>query len=210
MDYIKLEKDVIEKLQHELSRELYYHRVEHSIDVVRDAEIIGQAEGIKGDDLLLLKTAALLHDSGFLKSPCKNETQGCQIAEGILPDYGYSSKQIKIIEGMILATSVPQKPTNLLEKIICDADLAYLGENDAFVHAENLRREMKEVNNCTFSDIEWIDFQLTFLKSHNFLTSYAREYITPGKRQYVKTLLNEKQALGEGLNGKILEQNVKV
>ena len=210
MNYIRLEKDVIEKLRHELSRELYYHRVEHSIDVIRDAEIIGQAEGIKGNDLLLLKTAALLHDSGFLKSPCHNEDQGCQIAEGILPDYGYSLEQIKIIEGMILATSIPQKPTSLLEKIICDADLAYLGENDALVHAENLRREMKEVQNCTFSDIEWIDFQLNFLKSHNFFTSYGREYITPGKKQYVKTLLNEKQALGEGLNGKILEQNVKV
>jgi len=192
MDYIRLEKDVIEKLRHELSRELYYHRVEHSIDVVRDATIIGQAEGIKGDDLLLLKTAALLHDSGFLKSTYQNEVHGCQIAEGILPDYGYSPEQIKIIEGMILATSIPQKPTNLLEEIICDADVAYLGKIDAFAHAENLRREMKEVNDCTFSDIEWIDFQLNFLKSHNFFTIYAREYLTPGKKQYVKTLLNEK------------------
>jgi uncharacterized protein len=196
MDYIKLEKDVIKQLRHELSHELYYHQVEHTIDVVRDTEIIGQAEGIKGDDLLLLKSAALLHDSGFLKSPCKNENQACQIAEGILPNYGYSSKQIKMIEGMILATSIPQKPTNLFEEIICDADLAYLGDNDPFTHAKNLRREMKMVQNCKFSDTEWIDFQLNFLQSHKFFTSYAQEYMTPGKRQYVKILLNEKQVLG--------------
>lgn len=195
MDYIRLEEDILKKLRQELSQKLYYHQVGHSIDVVRDAKIIGQAEGIKGDDLLLLKTAALLHDSGFLKSPSHNEILACQIAEEILPNYAYSPEQIKLIAGMILATSIPQKPVNLMGEIICDADLAYLGKNNAVTHAKNLRREMKEVQNCIFSDIEWIDFQLNFLKSHDFFTSYAKEHMNPGKMRYSKELSAEKELL---------------
>lgn len=196
MDYSRLEKDIIEKLQQELSKKLYYHRAEHSIHVIKQSEIIGKSEGIKGDDLILLKTAALLHDTGFLECPCQNEPMGCQIAGKILPEYGYTPEQIKLVDGMILATAIPQKPTGLLQKIICDADLSYLGTDDAVIESNNLRLEMKQVQNLTFSDIEWIDFQLDFLQPHKFFTAYATKHMTPGKMQYIQTLLTEKQAFG--------------
>jgi len=195
MDYIRLEKDVIEKLRHELSRELYYHRVEHSIRVVRDAETIGKAEGVSEYELLLLQTAGLLHDSGFLQTPFQNEPIGSEIAKKILPDYAYTPKEIEIISKMILATAIPQQAKNLLEKIICDADLYYLGEKDAKIHADNLRIEMELTSACKFTDLEWIDFQLKFLNAHKFFTDYARKHIAPGKAKYVKTLLDEKQVI---------------
>ncbi|MBU8901291.1 MAG: HD domain-containing protein [Victivallales bacterium] len=197
MDYSRLEKDIIEKLQQELSKKLHYHRTEHSIHVINIAESIARSESIKGDDLLLLKSAALLHDTGFLKYPIQNESMGCRIAEKILPDYGYTPEQIKLIDAMIMATAIPQNPTNLLEKIICDADLSYLGTSDAMTESNNLRLEMKLLQHRVFSDIEWIDFQLDFLRAHNFFTTYARKYIEPGKGKFIKILLSEKQALGD-------------
>lgn len=202
MDYCRLEKYIIKKLRQELPEGLYYHRVEHSIHVVKDAEIIGIAEGLEGDDLLLLKTASLLHDSGFLEKPCLNESYACRIAEKILPDYAYTLEQIKLIEGMIMATAIPQKPGNLMEEVICDADLSYLGTSDAIIESKNLRQEMKSVKKQTFSEIEWIDFQLSFMELHNYFTPYAREYILPGKKQYIKFLLSEKYRL-EDENGKV-------
>ena len=197
MDYSRLEKDIIEKLQQELSKKLHYHRTKHSIHVIKISEIIAHSEGIKGDDLLLLKSAALLHDTGFLKYPTQNESMACQIADKMLPDYAYTPEQIKLIAGMIMATAIPQNPTNLLEKIICDADLSYLGTSDAMVESNNLRLEMKLLQHRVFSDIEWIDFQLDFLRTHNFFTTYARKYIDPGKEKFIKNLLTEKQALGD-------------
>ncbi len=195
MDYNRIEKDIIKKLQQELPSKLYYHRTEHSIHVIKESEIIGRSEGIKGNDLLLLKTAALLHDTGFLKCPSQHEPMGCQIASKILPDYGYTPEQVKLIDGMILATAIPQNPTSLLQEIICDADLSYLGTSNAMTESNNLRLEMKLLQHRIFSDIEWIDFQLDFLRAHIFFTTYARKYITPGKEKFIKFLLTEKQTL---------------
>ena len=205
MEYNKLKKDILEKLRQGLSNELFYHRAEHSIQVINDAEIIGKAEGFKEDELVLLKTAALLHDIGFLKRASQNESMGSEMAASILPDYAYDSKQIKLIQGMILATAIPQKPQNLMEEIICDADLAYLGQEDATHHAENLQREMSLVQNLNFNDVEWIDFQLKFLKMHSFFTSYARNHLDPGKQRYIQTLEMRKQFLG----GEISEEMSK-
>ncbi len=197
MDYSRLEKDIIKKLQQKLSKKLYYHRAEHSIHVIEISENIARSKGIKGDDLLLLKTAALLHDTGFLECPHQHEPMGCRIAGKVLPDYGYTPEQIKLVDGMILATAIPQNPTNLLQEIICDADLSYLGTSDAMTESNNLRLEIKLFQHRIFSDIEWIDFQLDFLRAHNFFTTYARKYIAPGKEKFIKNLLTEKQALGD-------------
>lgn len=202
MDYSRVEKYLLKRLRQELSRKFCYHRLEHSIHVIRNVEIIGRAEGVKGDDLLLLKTAALLHDTGFLQSPDQHEALGCRIAETILPDYAYTPEQIKLISAMIMATAIPQKPVSLLQEIICDADLSYLGTDNAVIESENLRREIMLAQKGTFSDIEWIDFQLNFLESHKYFTTYAREHIGTGKAQYVKFLLTEKQKQEEE-NGKI-------
>ena len=207
MDYSRLEKNIIKKLQQELPKKLYYHRTEHSIHVIEISEIIARAEGIKGDELLLLKTAALLHDTGFLKYPTQNESMGCRIANKILPDYGYTPEQVKLIGGMIMATAIPQNPTSLLQKIICDADLSYLGTSDAMAESNNLRLEMKLLQDRIFSDIEWIDFQLNFLRAHNFFTTYAKKHIDPGKKKFIKSLLTEKQALGDRQDGEIFQQD---
>jgi uncharacterized protein len=195
MDFIRLEKKIIKKLRQELSRELYYHRAEHSIRVVKDVAIIGQAEGVTKDELILVKTAALLHDAGFLECPCLNEPLACEIAEKILPKYNYTPEQIKLVNGMILATAIPQKPESLLQEIICDADLTYLGKGDVKPQAENLRQEMELVLNRTFTNLEWIDFQLDFLRAHCFFTPYARKHLNPGKAEYVESLVTEKQIL---------------
>ena len=197
MDYARLEKDILQKLGEELSCDLFYHRKEHTVQVVESAEIIGVEEGVAGDDMVLLKTAALLHDAGFLECPSSNEPLACDIAEKILPNYGYLPEQIKTINGMIMATAIPQTPNNLLQNIICDADLSYLGDDDATCLASNLRNEMKLVLDREFTDIEWIDFQLGFLNVHHFFTPYAKDKLNSGKARYIKSLQAAKKAVEE-------------
>jgi hypothetical protein len=83
--------------------------------------------------------------------------------------------------------------------------LAYLGKDDAMHHSENLRREMNLVQNLNFNDIEWIDFQLKFLKAHDFFTRYARKHIIPGKEKYIKNLLIKKASIEEEANGRAIK-----
>src|SRR5215217_376820 len=142
MEFQKAKKFILAKLRKELPRHLSYHSVEHVKDVYGAVESIGKKEGIKGEAMKLLLTAALFHDSGFLKGPKDHEKVSCDIAREHLPEFGYNAEQIETICGMIMATRIPQTPHNLLEQIICDADLDYLGRDDFFTIGNKLFDEL--------------------------------------------------------------------
>ena len=61
-----------------------------------------------------------------------------------MPDYGYNKNDINSIQSLILITKVEAKPHNLLESIIRDADLEYLGSGDFEKISEYLKKEWIE------------------------------------------------------------------
>jgi hypothetical protein len=73
-----------------------------------------------------------------------HEEAGVEIAREILPDYDYTQEQIDHICQLIMKTKLPPKPVYLLEQIICDADLDYLGRVDFIPVSGNLFRELTE------------------------------------------------------------------
>ena len=172
MDYTTIYKLIIEKLEKELSKNLFYHSVFHVIDVISAVEEIAKKEGISGESLILLKTAALFHDTGFLYRSENHEEKSCEVAQQFLPEYGYSQEHIDKIEGMIMATKIPQNPKNHLEKILSDADLDYLGRDDFFIIGEKLFDELK-FHGAIKSEYEWNLIQEKFLKNHNFFTIHS-------------------------------------
>ena len=56
-----------------------YHSVAHTKDVVKAATRIAKAEGVEGDELTLLLTAAWFHDSGYIV-PAASGLMSCVIA----------------------------------------------------------------------------------------------------------------------------------
>lgn len=172
MQYEQLYPLVMDKLKSELPSHLTYHNSAHT-QLVIDASIhLAELENIHGEDLMLLKTAALMHDIGFLESHLAHEILSCKMSRKILPGYGYSDAQIDIICEMIMATRLPQMPENLLSQILCDADLYYLGTEEYPEIAENLYQEflkLKVIKNRG----EWDTMQLDFLSSHKYFTSHA-------------------------------------
>ncbi len=172
MDYQSINNIILEKLRSELPQHLSYHSVAHVLDVIAAAEEIANAEGVQGDDLVLLKTAALFHDSGFLFGSKDHEQKSGEIAQEYLPDYGYSQSQIDAIKGMIMATKIPQSPQNHLEQILADADLDYLGRDDFFTIGDKLYDELAMfgiINN----DRDWNMLQERFLEGHTYHTATA-------------------------------------
>src|ERR1043165_5962010 len=117
-----------------------YHNVEHTLDVLAQVERIAKCEKVTGDeDLLLLRTAALYHDSGFLKSYGGHEQDSCVIFREDAAKFGFTIEQSEIIEGLIMSTRVPQQPVGILQQIICDADLDYLAREDFYELPVGLR-----------------------------------------------------------------------
>ena len=127
MNYKAVYEYVFDRLEKELPSHITYHNAEHTKNVLKATKHIAELEKIDGDELILLETAALCHDIGFVRSHKEHEHLSCELAREILPEYGYSTSNIEAICTMIMATKLPQKPKNHLSEILCDADLYYLG-----------------------------------------------------------------------------------
>ncbi|MBR4214669.1 MAG: HD domain-containing protein, partial [Bacteroidales bacterium] len=141
--FTDLQEQILDKLERELPPFLYYHNTRHTIDVVNQVEIIGYGEEVSDEDLLLLKTAALFHDTGYIIGADNHEYFGTQIARDILPKWNYTQEQIEKICQLIMATKLPPNPKDKFERIICDADLVYLGRTDFIPVSNMLYDELK-------------------------------------------------------------------
>lgn len=164
-----IERKVLDFLQEKLPEYLHYHNYCHTIDVVNQTELIGIGEGVSDEHLLLLKTAALFHDAGHTIQSPNHEHYSTVIAREWLPKYSYSENQINTICEIIMATQLPPEPKNLLEKIICDSDLDYLGRADFIPRSNALFEELKALNIITDLN-EWNKLQVKFLSAHSFFT----------------------------------------
>lgn len=171
--YHQLESDFLAFLSQNLPKGLYYHSVDHTIDVVDACERIALAEGIYDVRLILLKTAALIHDAGFIKQYEKNEPIGVEYAKEFLPKYGFSEDQIKKVCELIIATDIAHRPKNKLQKIIKDADLDYLGREDFEKISDKLFQELHERGKIADKE-EWDKLQVTFFETHQYYTNYSK------------------------------------
>ena len=175
MEIEKAEKFIVDLLDTQLSSTLYYHGLHHTLDVLNAAMILADEEGVEDrTDLKLLKTAALFHDSGFLNTYKNHEEEGCRIANVHLSLFGYSQEEIKKICGMIMATKIPQTPTTILEQILCDADLDYLGRDDFYTIGNTLYKELL-VSGAINNEKEWNELQVKFLQGHHYFTDTAQQ-----------------------------------
>lgn len=181
------EKHIIGLLKRELDKNLHYHDVRHTLDVFRAVERIANTEGIKGEDLFLLKTAALYHDAGFIRQYQNNEPIGAEMAREALPNFGYTPSQIEVIAGLIYATAIPHNPQTHLQEIICDADLDYLGREDFNTIADTLRRELME-RGYIKSYMAWDQMQVDFLNQHRFFTSSSINLRRKGKLKHLEEI----------------------
>ena len=76
---------ILSRLRNELPAARTYHSLEHTLDVYASAIGIAEQEGVTGEELVLLKVAALYHDSGFTVQDHEHERAGCVIAQEKLP-----------------------------------------------------------------------------------------------------------------------------
>lgn len=177
-----------QRLERELSRGLTYHSLEHtSQDVVPAAQVFAGGEGIQGDDLTLLLTAAWFHDLSFIEVRAGHEAVGIRLAAEVLPGLGYSAAELQVVAEIIQATVVPQQPTTLLEKVMADADLDVLGRDDFWPRNVKLRQETAFFGKV-LTDAEWYAGQLTFVASHTYCTATARALRDAGQLRSVALL----------------------
>ena len=193
VQFTELQELILEKLEKELPSFLYYHNVKHTVDVVTEVELIGWTENCTDEEILLLKTAGLFHDAGHTITYDGHEQAGTELARAMLPEYGYSTAQIDRICDIIMATKMPPQPKDLLQEIICDADLDYLGRSDMIPVSNTLYKELKEQNKIGSLN-DWNKLQVKFISVHQYFTKTARSLREVNKQiqiDRIKSLITE-------------------
>jgi hypothetical protein len=139
-----LEDKVFSDIMTKLPESLHFHKLEYARKVYNHSFLLCRSEGIEQEGRLLVRTAAMMLFTGFIQDYHNFENRSAVISREILPDFSYSEKQIDQISNLILATKIPFKPNNRLEKILIDARMDYISWPDYTTVVKDLFKEMKE------------------------------------------------------------------
>ena len=167
----ELKEKIFDDLSNILDENYSYHNLDHTKRVISAAVDIGSNYDLSEKDWRCLLTACLLHDYGFIESHVEHEKISAKLSSQILPKYGFSETDIQIINSLIIVTKLEEKPKNLLESIIRDSDLEYLGSED-FIKISPLLK--KEWINCKVvkSDSEFYKIQYELILNYSFYTDF--------------------------------------
>lgn len=165
---------VCQRLLLEIPAHYKYHSLRHTLDVIQQCHWIGQAEGLDDYEMQIVRVAALFHDIGYILGRQNHEELSCDLFREQAQLQGLPLADQALIEGCIMATKISQSPTNHLERVICDADLDYLGREDFEEIGELLFQELLACGEIADRKA-WNDVQIRFLSNHQFHTDYGRQ-----------------------------------
>ena len=179
----------VQRLERELPSVLTYHCLAHTLQgVVPAVERLAALEGVNGQNLPLLRTAAYYHDLGFVERSDSHEAISARLASEVLPRFGYTPAQIEVIRGIILATRYPFEPHTRLESIMVDADLDVLGRDNFWPRNHALRAEREALAGQRSTDEEWYGSQLAFMHAHSYFTASAQSLRQARKQRHVEEM----------------------
>ncbi len=184
-NFEKAKEAILHYLEEHLPDHLSYHSLDHTLDVYQVCMKLAEHCSLSEKDRELLGMAALLHDIGFVRTYRGHEEASGAMARELLPQFGYEPDQIQRIIELIMVTRVPQSPSDLLGRLLCDADLDYLGRSDFFVTGNRLFDEFKSLG-IVQDEREWNHLQVQFLSVHHYHTDYSRTHREPLKQKHLE------------------------
>ena len=171
-----------------LTENIVYHNIGHTLEVVEAAEKIGESCDLTKEEMEAVLVAAWFHDTGYYKGQLNHEVASMEIAEEFLRKHNVSEKMIAEVGGCIIATKIPQRPVNKMEEVLCDADLFHLATNQFFKKSELLKKEISMALDNEVEEAEWYKNSIKFLKKHHYFTKYGQEKLFPVKKKNLKKL----------------------
>ena len=160
---------------------LLFHNHQHTWEVVHAAYEIGKNSKLSEEQLEILMIAAWFHDIGHTVQYKGHEDASKEIAENYLQKINYPTDKIDQVLECIEATRMPQNPTNLMQKIMCDADLYHFTLPSYPDKKELLRKEWELVFQKIYSDKAWNEMNLDFLKMHHYCSQYGETVLSKRK-----------------------------
>jgi len=203
MDYHSLSEKVKQHaltfFNSEKNTQLLYHDLAHTDGVVKAAIQIGNHYQLNDHDFFVVYAAAWFHDLGyFSEDTSRHERQGAEKAGLYLSELGVDEETINQVKGCINATTVPQTPATLPEKIVCDADMFHLGTDEFGERNKLMRKECEARQHESISKESWRQGSIKLLQSHEFHTDYARLLLNQKKQENLEKLLKKQNEVNVG------------
>jgi len=168
---------------------LVYHNLEHTKLVVAAAQQIAAHYRLADNDLLIVCVACWFHDLGYLMGETKmHEEKGAEMARAFLNVQQMPEDVQQQVTGCIMATKMPQHPQNLLEEIVCDADLFHLGTKEFRDRSRLLRQEMELSSGTEIPGAVWNAGSLRLQESHHYFTAYCKALLQQQKDENIAKL----------------------
>ncbi|MGN7787599.1 Pycsar system effector family protein [Niabella sp. 22666] len=180
------------------SEELLYHNYEHTASVATAAAELNEHYGLSQQDDFVVRAAAWFHDLGYLVDPDNHEAASVVLAENFLKEKQVPSVIIEDVKGCILATRMPQKPKNLLQQIVCDADMSHFSTDSFAEKSKQLRKELQTRCGLAISKNAWRHQTICLLEVHQYHTDYARTHWNIKKMENLEDQLKKDKKSKEG------------
>jgi predicted metal-dependent HD superfamily phosphohydrolase len=192
----EVEKYVVDFITHNVDKAFVYHNVTHTKSVVDNAKEIIEGSNIEEKQAQLLVLAAWFHDTGYSEGVENHEEKSVEIATDFLRKHEVSEEDIKAIGDLIMVTKMGNKPSNLLEQIICDADCGHIGSKNFESLTELLRKEIELTQGESISEAAWLQENIHFLsEKHKFHTPYATKNWQKRKGKNLASLLKSQNKI---------------
>jgi predicted metal-dependent HD superfamily phosphohydrolase len=193
MNYTQLLEEVKSDVSHIYStnacKKLPYHNLVHTQQVVANALRIIDHYKLNDTDSFIVEVAAWFHDTGYCNGIVEgHERDGAKIAEAFLGNNNVDSHITAAVSKCIMATALPQKPTTLLEQIICDADLYHFGADNFGERNKLMRKEMEWRNGKKIPKGEWRKRTMALMEVHHFQTDFCKSTLQETKNKNIEGL----------------------
>ena len=178
-------------LTHELSEKCLFHTINHTLDVLKNAEIIGKYCNLNQAEFQILRMSALFHDLGYVDAYDEHEMHSARRARAYLESKDVDERSIQKVEAAILSTRMPQNPTDNISEMLCDADLMNLTVDDYFEQVDLMRREWEKVGKAKMNSHEFHLNSLDFFRSHQYYSEYGKKILQPKKEKVERKIKNK-------------------
>lgn len=175
-------------IEHE-NLNLHYHKLAHIESVVTAVNQIAHHYQLSDKEFFICTIAAWFHDIGYYEHEgLSHERVGAKKAEEFLMHYDVDEETTSAIKKCILSTKIPQSPDNLLEQIVCDADLYHFGTDDFPILDKLMRKETEALHHIEINKDDWRNSTIDLLENHHYHTEYCKELLNKKKRQNLQKL----------------------
>ncbi|MBA4321789.1 MAG: guanylate cyclase [Odoribacter sp.] len=175
MQLIKLqdiEEYVLKMFDEEAPPNLYFHNTSLVKNTGNQVDLLSNAEKLDEEEYIDLRLASIFLFTGFISDYDKPMEGACQIAEEVLPKFGFSKKNVDAAKKIII-NSFGEKQESLSDNILHDAKYDYFGRVDFIKLTEKLLKEETEYG-MVRDRKEWIRNQSKLLSEHEFITNTAK------------------------------------